>query len=232
MPNPPRFCKRRARFLKRCLQAAIVWPFALYLCIVLAGSLPVNRAFAPTPDGIEIFLVSSVVHADIVLPVKTARWDWREQFPARYFAGSTDAATLAVIGWGDRDFFVATPTWAEFSLTTAVKALFWPSEASLHVYLTTAESLPTGAKSVKISAAQYERLVAYIHQSFRRRADGTPIPISDAAYGPNDAFFEARGRYSALNTCNNWVGKAMQVAGIRTGWFTPLPKTPFLYMPD
>jgi hypothetical protein len=41
-------------------------------------------------------------------------------------------------------------------------------------------------------------------------------------------------REKAVNrdaTCNCWVGEAMRSAGIRTAWFTPLPKTVFLYLP-
>ncbi|MEO0947760.1 MAG: TIGR02117 family protein [Cyanobacteria bacterium J06641_5] len=206
-------------------------PLGLYLCLVLAGTIPVNNAFEPTADGIEIFLVSSSVHADIVVPIETDVVDWRASFPARHFAGDTRMATRAVIGWGDRDFFTAAPTWADLRLTTVVKALFWPSEACMHVYLLTAASRPIGARSVKISLAQYERLVAYIDASFRHDADGSLIPIQEVAYGSNDAFFEAQGWYSIFNTCNSWVGKALQVTGVRTGWFTPLPKTVFLHLP-
>lgn len=102
----------------------------------------------------------------------------------------------------------------------------------MHVYLLGAKALPVGARSVKLSPAQYGQLVEYITESFRRNADGSLIPIPNVAYGANDAFFEARGRYSLFNTCNSWVGRAMQVTGVRTGWFTPLPKTVFLHLPD
>ena len=69
-----------------------------------------------------------------------------------------------------------------------------------------------------------------MRRSLRRNPDGTLQPIPGSNYGDRDAFFEAVGDYSAVNTCNNWVGRAMQVAGIRVGWFTPLPKTMFLYL--
>ena len=221
-------CLRLSRY---CLQA-LAWAIAFYFSVVLLGLLPVNNAFEPTADGIEIFLISSAVHADIVVPVKTDVLDWRKFFPARAFAGDATAATLAAIGWGDRGFFIATPTWADLQLTTAAKALFWPTAACLHVSLIARDSLPADAKSVKISTAQYEQLTAYIRKSFRVDRAGSPLQIPNAAYGPRDAFFEARGKYSCLNTCNSWVGRAMQAAGLRAGWFTPLPKTMFLYLPD
>ena len=101
----------------------------------------------------------------------------------------------------------------------------------MHVTLCTAEGIPNDARSVKISAAQYQRLIEFIKDGFRRQADGSMILIPNAAYGPNDAFFEAEGRYHCFNTCNCWTGRALQAAGIRTGWYTPLPGTALLYLP-
>lgn len=222
--------RRQVRCFQRFLRALLLLP-ACYLLVVFIGLIPVNRQFEPTPNGIEIFLVSSAVHADIALPIATDVLDWRDRLPARYFSGDTRGATLAVIGWGDREFFTQTPTWSDLRILTALKALFWPTESCLHVSMATARSLPKNAKSVKISVAQYEGLVAYINRGFRSREDGSPILIPGVAYSSNDAFFEARGKYNCLNTCNTWVGRAMQVAGIRTGWFTPLPKTMFFHLP-
>jgi len=47
----------------------------------------------------------------------------------------------------------------------------------------------------------------------------------------DDVRCQARGSYHCLNTCNCWVGRALRSCGVRTGWFTPLPKTVFFYLP-
>jgi uncharacterized protein (TIGR02117 family) len=75
---------------------------------------------------------------------------------------------------------------------------------------------------VTISVAQYERLVCHIESSFRLDSKGNKLPIPEAAYAIQDAFFEAHGTYHCLNTCNSWVGKSIRVAGVRTAWITPL----------
>ena len=229
-PEPHSLRKRCVRVFMRCL-CAVLLLIGLYLLIVLIGLIPVNNDFEPSPDGIEILLISGSVHADVILPIDSETINWREHFPAECFSGDTSGATHAAIGWGDKGFFIETPTWADLRISTAAKALLWPSDSAMHVYLTTAESLPEGTRSVTISAAQYERLVQHINKGFRHEADGSKIPITDAAYGPRDAFFEAHGTYHCFNTCNCWAGGAMKSAGIRTGWFTPLPKTMFLYLP-
>jgi uncharacterized protein (TIGR02117 family) len=205
---------------------------ASYILLLLLGLIPVNNDFEPDPDGIEVRFSSGAIHADIILPIATESIDWREHIPAESFAGDTSQAVLIAIGRGDKEFLIETPTASDWRLLTTLKALFWPSEACLQVSLTTAESLPDSAKTVRLSVAQYEQLVEFINQSFRHDKEGRKLPIPSATAGPNKAFFEAHGTYHGFNTCNCWVGRAMQASGIQTGWFTPLPKTMFLYLPD
>lgn len=223
-----RRCWRVLRFILRILLFALFF----YVAIVLIGLIPVNNGFVPTEDGIEVFLVSTPVHADIVLPIETDTIDWREHFPAEYFSGDVSGATHVAIGWGDRAFFVETPTWADMRVSTAAKALFWSSATCLHVSMKRAEYLGDDARSLKISVDQYRQLVEYVNAGFQSDANGRKMRLDNVAYASNDAFFEAHGRYHCLNTCNCWVGGAMKAGGVKTGWLTPLPKTIFLYLPD
>ncbi|MGG2475846.1 DUF2459 domain-containing protein, partial [Rhizobium sp. BR5] len=36
-------------------------------------------------------------------------------------------------------------------------------------------------------------------------------------------FFEANGWFNAVAGCNTWSAAMLREAGIRTGWWTPLP---------
>ncbi|MBM4094212.1 MAG: TIGR02117 family protein [Planctomycetes bacterium] len=218
------------RLIKRFVQFALLL-VVLYVGIVLVGLIPVNNAFQPTPGGIEILLVSSSVHADVVMPITTDTIDWREHFPANCFRGDTSRATHVAIGWGDRAFFIETPQWSDLRLSTAARALFWPTASCLHVSMTVPEQLGADARSVTISVREYEQLVTTVNASFRVDANGAKVQVPHVAYSGDDAFFEAHGSYHCLNTCNSWVGRAMRSAGIRTAWLTPLPRTLFLYLP-
>jgi hypothetical protein len=51
--------------------------------------------------------------------------------------------------------------------------------------------------------------------------DGKPLLISDAGYGPHDAFYHAHGNYHLLHTCNCWTGEMLRSADIRCGIWTP-----------
>lgn len=231
--KPPKklsVCQRCRRVLKGIVRI-LLFAFVSYLAIVLIGLLPVNNDFVPARDGIEIFLVSTPVHAEIVLPIDTNTIDWREHFPDECFSRDVSGATHVAIGWGEREFYIETRTWADLRVSTAARALFWPSDTCFHVAMIRAKYLRDDARSVMISVEQYEQLVEYVNQGFRSDASGGKIQLDNASYAWNDAFFEAHGTYHCLNTCNSWVGGAMKTAGIKTGWLTPLPKTIFLYLP-
>ena len=53
------------------------------------------------------------------------------------------------------------------------------------------------------------------------------VSAADAADADRawDAFYDATGRYSAVRTCNEWVGEGLRRAGVRVGRWTPFPVT-------
>ena len=230
IPKKKSVSKRRRVF--RHAVRIVLFVLLLYPAINLIGLIPVNNDFKSTPNGVEIFVISSAVHADLVMPISHEAIDWREQFPSECFVGNTDRATHVAIGWGDKGFYLETPTWADLKLSTAARALLWPSDSCMHVILTDKDYLGEDARSILMSTAEYERLVDFIQSSFRVDDKGENIQIEGFAYSNNDAFFEAIGTYHCVNTCNTWAGRAMRSAGIRTPWLTHLPKMVFLYLPE
>lgn len=226
--SPKPFWRRTCRFVSRVCLVVI----GVYFAIVLVGLIPVNNDFQETPGGIRIYVVSNAVHADLVLPLEAEGVDWGDCFPAESFRGNIDRATHVAIGWGDRGFFLKTPTWADLEFSVVANALLFPSDTCMHVDMTRAEFLGSGARSVEISAPQYQQLVDSIRASMDLNADGSAVLIANASYGASDAFFDAKGRYHCLNTCNSWVGRVLKSAGVKTPWIAPLPKTVYLYFPD
>jgi uncharacterized protein (TIGR02117 family) len=49
--------------------------------------------------------------------------------------------------------------------------------------------------------------------------------IPNAAYSISTASYEANGNFNALVGCNTWTAAALRTAGLRTGWWNPLPAT-------
>ena len=227
MPEAKQTQWRIFRWGKRILKWMFYGALA-YAAIILIGLFPVNSDFVPAEDGIKIYLVSNDVHADIIVPVGTESKDWSEDFGDNLFAGDGSGETHIAFGWGDKGFFLETETWEDFKLSVAANALLLPSESCMHVTMTRPEYY-SNAASVTISHEQYQRLIDHIDQSFEKSHQGTIVQIPDRAYSKTDAFFEARGRYHLLNTCNSWVGRGLKNAGVKVPWFSPLPRTPMLY---
>jgi len=218
----------------RRLLAVAVACVVLAVLYVVIGLIPVNRGFMPTPGGVEVALVSSAVHADVIVPIVHGDVNWRDWLGDDAFAaGWPSYATHLAVGWGDRGFFLNTPAWSDLRPGTAANALLWPSATCMHVTLTRPDFFePAAVRTVTLSDAQHADLVRFLRESFDTTASpDRPSKIADVAYGEYDAFYDAAGRYHAARNCNNWVGAALRAAGVSAPWYTPVPKTMFLYLP-
>ncbi|WP_218126999.1 TIGR02117 family protein [Catalinimonas alkaloidigena] len=167
------------------------------------------RACPPTRT---LYLTTNGVHLDLVVPVDHAsaalKTGLRLQGDDRFLA----------FGWGDREFYLHTPTWNDLTLQTAVQALFWKSATLMHV--TRYRQPQTHWIAVPLCEEQLEELMAYIDQSFATDAAGKVL-LPGEGYGPRDDFYKARGSYSCLNTCNTWGNTGLQKIGLKTPLWTP-----------
>lgn len=187
---------------------------------LIGGSIPANPGWTPPADGITIFVEDNGIHTGIVMPVSAAGVDWRVAFPAHdlvdpRYAGFDHVA----VGWGDRTFYVETPTWSDLRPATVLRAAIGSSHVVLHVEHVPAPPVGTRIRKIVVSADQYRRLAAFVRNTMGQSGKVAP------GYGPNDVFYEARGRYSGITTCNEWAGQALRHAGVRVGVWTPFPVT-------
>ena len=128
------------------------------------------------------------------------------------------AASHLAFGWGDREFYLNTPQWADLTVSRALGALTGGNASLLHVTWLSRAQLRRGAYALPLSTAQYRQLTAYVQATLP--ATGA-VQIAGAHYGKQDAFYEALGSYNAFETCNTWTGRALRRAGIKTGRWTP-----------
>lgn len=179
---------------------------------------------------IPIYIYTNGVHTDIVMPVKNELHDWSSKIP---FANTTSKKTdynYVGIGWGDKGFYLDTPTWADLKFSTAVKAAFWMSESAMHTSFYHTMTEASDCKKIMISKKQYTELVKFIDVKFDKDANGNYILIpTKAVYSNNDAFYDAKGSYSFLNTCNTWANDALKAAGQKAAWWTPTDYGIFLH---
>lgn len=178
-----------------------------------------------TQADISIYLKTNGVHTDLVLPVKTPQKDWSEHILYKNTRSGDTTFNYVAFGWGDKGFYLETPTWSDLKASTAFKAAFGLSTSAVHA--TFYNSLREGERCVRLEIAQeqYQRLVAFIEKSFQTDAAGTPIVIpTEARYGKHDAFYEGKGSYSLFHTCNTWANNALKASGQKACWWTPFDK--------
>ncbi|CAN7681294.1 TIGR02117 family protein [Mesorhizobium sp. LjNodule214] len=217
--------RKLPRFLA-ILVAAVVLAVAL-------GTLvprPLWRAAAAAPAGTRhILVLNNPIHTDIAIPVDD---DVRQRFRFLADAGiPADAPEVRyiVFGWGGRAFYLETPTWSELKAVPVLKALTLDASV-MHVDIAgnIAEPHPDVA-GFDISEERFSALLDYIATSFQQGPNG-PIAIENAAYSRFDRFYAANGHFNALVGCNTWTAAALRTAGLRTGWWNPLPATLSLSM--
>ncbi|WP_066440839.1 TIGR02117 family protein [Chryseobacterium sp. CCH4-E10] len=179
---------------------------------------------------IPIYIYTNGVHTDIVMPIKNELHDWSSEIPFNNTKSKRSDYRYVGIGWGDKGFYLDTPTWADLKFSTAFKAAFWLSESAMHCtyYLEMREG--EDCKMIMISKNQYLQLVKFVDNKFDKDPDGKNILIpTKAVYGDNDAFYDAKGRYSFLDTCNTWANNALKAAGQKAALWTPTDYGIFLH---
>lgn len=213
------------KFLKTALKTIgiLIGVIVIYLlCGYLIPFIEVPAEKTAEKKEIPIYLFTNGVHTDLVMPVKSEVYDWSKMIPFdNTLSKRTDFEYIAV-GWGDKGFYLNTPTWADLKFSTAFKAAFWLSESAMHA--TYYDSMKEGKDCVKIliTKKQYQDLIRFVNDKFDRDAAGKIIFIkTNAVYGKNDAFYDAKGRYSFLDTCNTWTNEGLKESGQKAALWTP-----------
>ena len=175
--------------------------------------------------NIECYILSNGVHTDIVLPVKTEFLDWESIFPIENTKGKNVNQKYISIGWGDKGFYLNTPEWKDLTVKTALTAVFGLGETALHVTYYQTMKEDNLCHKIMIDSNQFNQLKDYIISKLDLNANNKPILIeTNAQYGPDDAFYEAKGAYSLFFSCNTWTNKALKLANLPSAKWTVFDK--------
>ena len=180
----------------------------------VGAAIPVNPPAPPPADGVALMVASNGVHTMLIVPVANQDADWRADFPASDLRAPQRPYTHLGIGWGDKQFYLETATWADVSWRTPVDVIAGGGESLLHADHMVNPAPHANRRVLVVSHAQYRGLVAAIRA---QRAPGPRI----AGYGDDDAFYPARETYTPWRTCNVWMGRILRDQGVRMGAWTP-----------
>ncbi len=224
---------RRARRL--ALRVLLVVLATCALWGVAALTLPrvtLNDDWAPPTHGIEVGVLSNGVHTDVVLPVRAAGVDWAEFLALDELHGPHSGFQWVAMGWGDRRFYLETPTFADLKASTAIAAVSGVGSTALHAtWLYRGPYSGENARSFVLTEAQYVALCDYVRASFALDSAQRPRRIEHPGYSTSDHFYEAVGSYSAIRTCNEWTGAGLRRIGVRIGAWTPFAGDVLRHLP-
>ncbi len=193
----------------------------------IGSSIPRNSGWSEPASGVEIMVETNGVHTALILPLVTPDKDWRSDFPAGDVARPDLPYTHVSVSWGEREVFLNTPTWWDLRPSTVLRIIGFGGDGLLHIAHYVRPAPSTDARPITLTQGQYRRLVAQIERSLP-----TGPRIRYPGYGSQDVFYEAPGRYTAANTCNQWTSNTLAHAGVRTGWWTPFAGGVMKWVPE
>jgi uncharacterized protein (TIGR02117 family) len=221
------WAKRAAIWTLRIVAGIVALPLLYFLLALVLGAVPANVAFhEAAADGVTIFVRTNGVHTWIVMPKLNADMDWRPYAQSAHLRDPRwGNADHVAIGYGNREFYLNTPTWGDLTVRRTLSAFFGGGPSLLHVEHIDRPAPDPEQRPIRISHGQYRRLAEYIQHRFRLDPGGRPLPLLGRGYNDNDMFYEANGGYSFVFTCNEWTGRALRHAGVRMGLWTPLAQS-------
>ena len=212
-----------ARWLLRAVTLLISIPFLYFVVAGFGAVIPGPHPQIAGGPAARIGLIRGPIHYDFLLPAS-------EPLRARFaFATRAGVPVLdprvrwLVVGWGSRSFYTATGTYADLRLSTIWTAVTG-DRATIHLDVAGDVTDLPDILYLDLNETQLAALTEAILASLTRDAAGQPVTLPVARFGPTDAFFAAEGHFSALTTCNVWVGQMLRAAGLDFGIWTPTPQ--------
>ncbi|WBU51982.1 DUF2459 domain-containing protein [Paracoccus sp. SCSIO 75233] len=196
--------------IRRLFRSLLVAGLLLFLAplggAVLPGHVTPVSGGDMAGDEVVIGLIQGVIHTDLMLPLTPQT---RKDFD---FAGIPDGAEWLAVGWGAREFYTTVASLSDLSAGKIWRAV--SGDSSVMRYVPVGPMQPS--MTMTLSAAEYDALRAAI------LADTlVDQPVARDLLTPGDKYFAARGRFSILNTCNQWISRTLRRAGQGFGGWTP-----------
>lgn len=199
----------------RLIALTLALPVLYLLASVLLPLIPGPGPNLSGPPAHTIGLLQGPIHTDILFPLTP---ETRARFAFGEAAGvplnHPDAEWL-IFGWGSAAFYTTAGTYADIT-TSAVLTAATGDDAVIRLdVLGPLPPLDT-LRFLQLSEAQFQALLTQTSAAF-----ASQTKLDRPGFTGTDAFFAAHGHFSALRTCNVWLGETLRAAGIRFGLWTP-----------
>ena len=199
------------------------------IVIFFTSIISVNENNSDTNKIVPVYILSNGVHTDIVLPLKNDIKDWSTKISYLDTKAKDSTRQNVAFGWGDKGFYLDTPTWADLKTSTAVKAVTGLSSSAMHITFYGNLKEDENCKKFFISKSQYQNMIDYIENSFTLDTKNKFQRIGTHSYGKYDIFYEAKGSYNLFYTCNTWANQALKAGNQKAALWTVLDKGIFYH---
>jgi len=184
--------------------------------LTLAALIPRQWQINPSQDcRYTVYVSGGIMHTNLILPRQTDVYDWSQFLP-----DPPDLQPLPYlqVGWGDRIFYLETPSWDKIDTLSALRSLvYWRNQTALFVlhHADVSRNPDETLKCVRLSQADYLALITFVRQTFKTTPANQPILLKTNP-DRQGKFYAAQGYYSALRTCNSWTAEALRAANVNT----------------
>lgn len=171
----------------------------------------------PSDCKFKIYVSGDMMHTNLFVPVRNDAYDWNQHLNLAAL-GKSPPATYRYLqfGWGDRIFYVETPSWDKISISSALRSLLLQNSAAL--FVKGHPSVPhypnETLRCISLDQAHYLKLMHFLKASFQTNHQGQER-ISSGQDG-DSSFYAATGHYSMFKTCNSWTAEGLRSAGVNT----------------
>ncbi|WP_299676347.1 DUF2459 domain-containing protein [uncultured Tenacibaculum sp.] len=158
-----------------------------------------------------VYLSSNGIHLSIIIPKQNLSLDLNNELQLK----PTD--NFIRFGWGDENFYMNTPTWADFKFKYAFGALFLDNQTLIEV--SSHRFQQKKWVKVPVNETQLFKLNVFISETFQVNKKEEKIILTQTMY-PNSKLYKAKGSYSPLKTCNTWVNDGFKSSGMKASYWT------------
>jgi len=204
---------RKTQQLLKYIGLFILFPIIYIIISLILTYIPVESKKDFYEKKSKIYLSTNGVHLEMIIH--------KNDLDPSILTGQVfnNEAQFFSFGWGDKNFYVETPTWEDLTFMNGFCALFINTSALIHV--TRYTEIRKDWIEIKLSKTQLYKLNHYINNTFRLGANNKKILLHGLGYHRNDDFYEANGNYNCFRTCNTWINKAFKESDIKACLWTP-----------
>ncbi|MCK5638685.1 MAG: DUF2459 domain-containing protein [Flavobacteriaceae bacterium] len=193
--------------------AIILIPIVYFLISLILTFIPINNEEENSEKNNSIYLNSNGVHLNIIIAKDQLHSKLLDGL--KYFKNDNYFA----FGWGDKNFYLNTPTWSNLTFNNSCRALFLKSASLIH--LTRYPTIKGDWVEIKVNQNQLNKINQYIDKTFYLDSLNKKILLNNKGYSYNNDFYESLGSFTCFKTCNTWVNSGLKESDIKACLWTP-----------